>query len=131
MSILARNFQTASFLTANSWLSEQDLHEWTHGCSAQYKCWHCMGDISFYQQDFRFCTIRIFFETSYAQDPQHHYGRDSVKWELLQRLGLQKPTLYCKFKHILYDFLILSHLALSVKLRRIEQTWVRSKSKLT
>ena len=23
------------------------MHEWTDGCSVQYKCRHCMGDVSF------------------------------------------------------------------------------------
>lgn len=30
------------------------MHEWTDGCSAQYKNRHCMGDISYSEEDFGF-----------------------------------------------------------------------------
>lgn len=50
------------------------LHEWTDGCSAQYKSRHCMGDVSKSYQDFGFDTIRNYFETSHAKGPQDGAG---------------------------------------------------------
>ena len=50
------------------------LHEWTDGCSAQYKSRHCMGDVSFSEQDFDFKTIRNYMETSHAKGPQDGAG---------------------------------------------------------
>lgn len=50
------------------------LHEWTDGCSAQYKSRHCMGDISCSKTDFGFQTIRNYFETSHAKGPQDGAG---------------------------------------------------------
>ena len=43
------------------------LHEWTDGCSAQYKSRHCMGDVSFSNSDFGYRTIRNYFETLHAK----------------------------------------------------------------
>ena len=50
------------------------MHEWTDGCSAQYKSRHCMGDISYSEEDFGFKTIRNFYETSHAKGPQDGAG---------------------------------------------------------
>ena len=50
------------------------MHEWTDGCSAQYKSRHCMGDVSKSVRDFGFLTIRNFFETSHAKGPQDGAG---------------------------------------------------------
>ena len=50
------------------------LHEWTDGCSAQYKSRHCMGDVAHSTSDFGYITIRNFFETSHAKGPQDAAG---------------------------------------------------------
>lgn len=50
------------------------MHEWTDGCSAQYKSMHCMGDISYSEEVFGFKTIRNFYETSHAKGPQDGTG---------------------------------------------------------
>ena len=50
------------------------MHEWTDGCSAQYKSRHCMGDVSFSETHFSFPTIRNYFETSHAKGPQDSAG---------------------------------------------------------
>ena len=50
------------------------MHEWTDGCSAQYKSRHCMGDVSFSLLDFGFPTLRNYFETSHAKGPQDGAG---------------------------------------------------------
>lgn len=46
------------------------MHEWTDGCSAQYKSRHCMGDISYSEDDFGFKTIRNYYKTLHAKGPQ-------------------------------------------------------------
>ena len=50
------------------------LHEWTDGCSAQYKSRHCMADVTHSRADFGFPTIRNFMETSHAKGPQDGAG---------------------------------------------------------
>ena len=50
------------------------LHEWTDGCSAQYKSRHCMGDVSYSVADLGYPTIRNYFETSHAKGPQDGAG---------------------------------------------------------
>ena len=50
------------------------MHKWTDGCSAQYKSWHCMGDVLFSNADFDHRTIRNYFETSHAKGPQDGTG---------------------------------------------------------
>jgi len=52
------------------------MHEWTDGCSTQYKSRHCMGDTSHSVADFGFPTIRNYFETSHAKGPQDGPGAD-------------------------------------------------------
>ena len=52
----------------------QVMHEWTDGCSAQYKSRHCMGDVNFSLVDFGFPTVRNYFETSHAKGPQDGAG---------------------------------------------------------
>lgn len=48
------------------------MHEWTDGCSAQYKSRHCMGDVSYSVAGYP--TIRNYFETSHAKGPQDGAG---------------------------------------------------------
>ena len=44
------------------------MHEWTDGCSSQYKSRHCIGDIAYAQQDHGYVQLtRNFFETSHAK----------------------------------------------------------------
>ena len=50
------------------------MHEWTDGCSAQYKSRHCMGDITYSEEDFGFQTIRNYYELSHAK------GREDSAW---------------------------------------------------
>ena len=50
------------------------MHEWTDGCSVQYKSQHCMGDVSFSNADFDYRTIRNYFGTSHAKGPQDGVG---------------------------------------------------------
>ena len=45
------------------------VHEWTDGCSAQYKSRHCMGDVLFSKADFGCRTIHNYFKTSHAKGP--------------------------------------------------------------
>lgn len=50
------------------------MHEWTDGCSTQYKSRHCMGDICKSKLNFGISTIRNCFETSHAKGPQDGAG---------------------------------------------------------
>ena len=50
------------------------LHEWTDGCSTQYKSRHCMGDVAHSSADYGYVTIRNYFETSHAKGPQDGAG---------------------------------------------------------
>ncbi|XP_071122993.1 uncharacterized protein [Mytilus edulis] len=51
------------------------MHEFTDGCSAQYKSRHCIGDISYGCSDLGYDKIvRNFFETSHARRPQDAAG---------------------------------------------------------
>ena len=50
------------------------IHEWTDGCSVQYKSQHCIGDVSFSHSDCGYKTIRNYFETSHAKGPQDGAG---------------------------------------------------------
>ena len=50
------------------------MHEWTDGCSAQYKSRHCMGDVAQSSSDFGYVTVRNYFETSHAKGPQDGAG---------------------------------------------------------
>ena len=44
------------------------LHEFTDGCSAQYKSRHTIGDLSYSQDDLGYNTCRNIFETSMPRD---------------------------------------------------------------
>ena len=51
------------------------MHEFTDGCSAQYKSRNCMGDISRMQRELGYTKIiRNFYETSLAKEPQDAAG---------------------------------------------------------
>ena len=50
------------------------LHEWTDGCSTQYKSRHCMGDVAQSAADFGYLVIPNYFETSHAKGPQDGAG---------------------------------------------------------
>lgn len=72
-SVQACRQNVASYLQSINY-NTQMMHEWTDGCSAQYKSRHCMGDVSYSQVDFGFPTIRNYFETSHAKGPQDGAG---------------------------------------------------------
>ena len=63
----------ADYLTAVGCKVEK-MHEWTDGCSTQYKSRHCMGDLSYSNADFGYPIIRNYFETSHAKGPQDGAG---------------------------------------------------------
>ena len=46
------------------------MHEFTDGCAAEYKSWHCVGDLSCSLADFGFIIQRNYFETSHAKGEQ-------------------------------------------------------------
>lgn len=51
------------------------MHEFTDGCSSQYKSRYCMGDVSTYFSAIGYSKIiRNFFETSHAKGPQDAAG---------------------------------------------------------
>jgi hypothetical protein len=51
------------------------MHEFTDGCTAQYKSRHCMGSASFACSDFGYQQfVRNYFETSHAKGPQDAAG---------------------------------------------------------
>ena len=51
------------------------MHEFTVGCSAQYKTHHCMGShVLMSQKDFGHHTVRNYFETSHAKGEQDAAG---------------------------------------------------------
>ena len=50
------------------------LHEWTDGCSTQYKSRHCMGDVAHSSADYGYVMIRNYFETSHVKGPQDGAG---------------------------------------------------------
>ena len=50
------------------------MHEWTDGCSAQYKSRHCMEDVAQSSSDFGYITVRNYFETSHAKGLQNGAG---------------------------------------------------------
>ncbi|CAG2205789.1 unnamed protein product [Mytilus edulis] len=51
------------------------MHEFTDGCSSQYKSRHCMGDVSYSCSDFGYAKIlRNYVETSHERGPQDAAG---------------------------------------------------------
>ena len=58
-------------------------HEFTDGCSAQYKSRHCMGDVALSHSDFGLHTFRNYFETSHAKGEQ-----DAVGLYIKQKVGM-------------------------------------------
>ncbi|KXJ20237.1 hypothetical protein AC249_AIPGENE16598 [Exaiptasia diaphana] len=77
------------------------LHEWTDGCSAQYKSRHCMGDVSCSYTDFGFITIRNYFETSHAKGPQDGAG-SNLKYH--RDMAVFKRQVTIQDAKNLYDF---------------------------
>ena len=62
------------------------MHEFTDGCSVQYKSRHCMGDVSFSVTDFSFFTIRNYYEMKEVSvkatdisTTVHAFGRSAMK----------------------------------------------------
>jgi len=52
-----------NYLTNDLHYNTQMMHEFTDGCAAQYKSWHCIGDLSCSLADFGFTIQRSYFET--------------------------------------------------------------------
>ena len=51
------------------------MHEFTDGCSSQYKSRHCLDDLSFETTEYGYKVFhRNFFETSHAKGPQDAAG---------------------------------------------------------
>ena len=50
------------------------VHEYTHGCAAQYKSRHCFGSLNIAADNFGCDIIRTFYETSHAKGPQGAAG---------------------------------------------------------
>lgn len=51
------------------------MHEFSDGCSVQYKSRHCLGDISYATADFGYRRLkRNFFETAHGRGPQDAAG---------------------------------------------------------
>ncbi|MES9880719.1 MAG: hypothetical protein ABW185_07545, partial [Sedimenticola sp.] len=51
------------------------MHEFTDGCSAQYKSRHCLGDVSYATSDLGYeRLVRNYFETAHARGPQDAAG---------------------------------------------------------
>jgi hypothetical protein len=51
------------------------MHEFTDGCSAQYKSRNCIGDVSRIQEELGYSKIiRNLYETSHAKGPQDAAG---------------------------------------------------------
>ena len=72
-----------SYLTRDLGQQITVLHEFTDGCSAQYKSRHCLGDLSFCVADFGYKIQRNFFETSHAKGEQDAAG-SHVKMKVSQ-----------------------------------------------
>lgn len=64
----------AKYLTEDLKVKVEKMHEFTHGCAAQYKSRHCIGDLSCCVADFGFPIQRNYFETSHAKGEQDAAG---------------------------------------------------------
>ena len=70
------------------------MHEFTDGCSAQYKSCHCMGDVSMSQSDYGYDTNREYFETAHAKGEQDSGGAH-VKQKCAMAVIRQEATIGC------------------------------------
>jgi len=68
------------------------LHEFTDGCSAQYKSRHCLGDLSCCVADFGYKIQHNFFATSHAKAEQDGAG-SHVKQKVSQALLRQTAAI--------------------------------------
>lgn len=77
------------------------MHEWTGGCSSQYKSCHCMGDVSYSVADSGFVTVRNYFETLHAKGPQDGAGAN-VKHKA--NMAVIKQQVVIQNTHDLYSY---------------------------
>ena len=77
------------------------MHEWTDGCSAQYKSRHCMGDVSYSVADFGYPTIWNYFETSHAKGPQDGAGAN-LKFKA--NMAVRRRQKVIQNAHDLFEF---------------------------
>ena len=78
-------------------------HEFTNGCSAQYKSRHCMGShVLLSNKDFGYRTQRNYFETSHAKG-----GQDAAEAHIKQRAAMSvvRNEATIQSGHDLYPFL--------------------------
>jgi len=68
------------------------MHEFTDGCSAQYKSSHCIGDLSCSLADFGFYIQHYYFETSHAKGEQDAAG-SHVKQKVSQAVLCRTATI--------------------------------------
>ena len=72
------------------------LHEFTDGCSAQYKSRHCLGDLSCCVADFGYKVQHNFFESSHAKGEQDAAGshiKQKVSQAVLRRTAAIKSAM--------------------------------------
>lgn len=77
-----------SYLTRDVKYNILKMHEFTDGCSAQYKSQHCFGDLSCSLADYGYLIQHNFFETSRAKGEQDAAGshiKQKVSQAVLQR----------------------------------------------
>lgn len=77
-----------SYLTRDVKYNILKMHEFTDGCSAQYKSRHCLGDLSCSLADYGYLIQRNFFETSHAKGEQDAAGshiKQKVSQAVLRR----------------------------------------------
>ena len=68
------------------------IHEFTDGCSAQYKSRHCAGDLSCCLADFGYLIQRNYFETSHAKGEQDAAGAN-IKQKVTQAVIRRTATI--------------------------------------
>ena len=72
-----------SYLRDQQHLIVNKVHEFTDGCSAQYKSKHTFGDLSRCLADFGCQVDHHFFETSHAKGEQDASGANAKQWATL------------------------------------------------
>ena len=70
----------------------KQFHEFTDGCTAQYKSRHCIGDLSCCLADYGFQIQRNFYETSHAKGEQDAAG-SNVKQKVSQAVLRKTATI--------------------------------------
>lgn len=79
---------TAAYLKDEVGIQIKKMHEFTDGCSGQYKSRHCFGDLSCSLQHLGYVVQRNFFATSHAKGEQDAAGshvKQKATSEVLRR----------------------------------------------